>query len=100
VIGKRVPVTLLYKGQSKDLQDSWVEEVEEGDDIGFGSTPNGWTNDAYGMRWLQDVFEPHTMPLNKRTTRLLIIDSHSSYINLQFIKYTNNHRIIILILPL
>ncbi|TAQ86407.1 hypothetical protein B7494_g5258 [Chlorociboria aeruginascens] len=32
---------------------SWVEQVAAEDDVFFGSTENGWTNDAYGMIWLQ-----------------------------------------------
>ena len=40
-IGKRIPATLLYKGMSRDLQNTWVEELEEQDDLFFGATPNG-----------------------------------------------------------
>jgi hypothetical protein len=39
-LGKVIPLTLLYKG-SRDLQDSWVEDIEP-DNVGyFGSTANG-----------------------------------------------------------
>jgi hypothetical protein len=48
-LSKVVPPTLLYKGQSKDLQDTWVDDLTDSDDIYFGSTQNGWTNDAYGL---------------------------------------------------
>jgi len=85
-LGIAIPATLLYKGKSRDLQDTWVEELEEQDDLFFGSTPNGWTNDAYGLKWLQEVFEPRTRPTSPRTKRLLIVDGHSSHINLRFIE--------------
>ena len=33
-------LTLLYKGQSRDLRDTWVEELEEQDNTFFGITKN------------------------------------------------------------
>jgi hypothetical protein len=57
-LGQKIASVLLYKGQSKDIQDSWVSKLKEDEDVFFGTTPNGWTNDAYGMKWLQEVFEP------------------------------------------
>ena len=98
-VGKTIPPTLLYKGKSGDLQDTWVDNLKEQDDLFFGATENGWTNDAYGLKWLQDVFEPSTRPSRQTTKRLLIVDGHSSHINLRFIEWANNHGIIILILP-
>ena len=98
-LGIAIPPVLLYKGASGDLQDSWVEKVTEEDDVWFGVTENGWTNDAYGMKWLTDVFEPSTRPKSPRTKRLLIVDGHSSHVNLRFIEWANTHGIIILILP-
>ena len=49
--------------------------------------------------WLQKVFERYTKP--KRTTqkRLLIVDGYSSYINMAFIDWADQHGIILLILP-
>jgi DDE superfamily endonuclease len=66
-LGKTIPPTLLYKGQSGDLQNTWVEDLGAEDDLFFGATENGWTNDKYGMMWLQEVFEPTT----RITTKLL-----------------------------
>jgi hypothetical protein len=40
-LGNRIPATLLYKRKSGDLQNTWVEELKEQDDVFFGATPNG-----------------------------------------------------------
>jgi hypothetical protein len=98
-LGNAIPPTLLYKGKSRDLQDTWVDELEDVDDIFFGATENGWTNDAYGLKWLQEVFEPRTRPKRHTTKRLLIVDGHSSHVNLRFINWAEEHGIFILILP-
>ena len=39
--GEAVPPTLLYKSASGDLQDTWMEDVEEGQQAFFGGTENG-----------------------------------------------------------
>jgi hypothetical protein len=49
-VGKALPPTLLYKGVSRDLQDTWVEELKDIDNMFFGSTENSWTNDIYGLK--------------------------------------------------
>ena len=98
-LGKVIPPTLLYKGQSRDLQDTWVDDLEDADDMFFGVTENSWTNDAYGLKWLQEVFEPRTRPKRPNSKRLLIVNSYSSHINLQFISWAEAHKIFILILP-
>jgi hypothetical protein len=98
-LGKTIPPTLLYKGRSGDLQSTWVEDLGAEDDLFFGATENGWTNDKYGMMWLQEVFEPRTRPSRITTKRLLIVDGHSSHVNLRFIEWASTHGIIILILP-
>jgi hypothetical protein len=98
-IGKRVPATLLYTGESFDLQDTWVQDLEDEDDFFFGASSNGWSNDAYGVQWLTEVFEPSTRPSSPREKRLLIVDGHSSHLNMVFINKCWDLRIILLILP-
>jgi hypothetical protein len=48
-IGKKIPATLLYKGESYDLRDTWVEDLEDSDDFFFSASSNGWSNDAFGL---------------------------------------------------
>ena len=48
-IGKKIPATLLYTGESYDLRSTWVKDLEDQDDFFFGTSSNGWSNDAYGL---------------------------------------------------
>jgi hypothetical protein len=84
-IGKKIPATLLYTGESFDLRDTWVDDLNDSDDFFFGASSNGWSNDAFGLQWLTKVFEPATRPTSPRAKRLLIVDGHSSHINMAFI---------------
>ena len=34
-LGKKLLATLLYKGKSRDLQDTWVGDLQEQDDVFF-----------------------------------------------------------------
>ena len=86
-LDKALPPTLLYKGKSRDLQDTWVEELDKNNNFFFGSTENGWTNDIYGLKWLQEVFEPRSKLKRPNSKCLLIVDGYSSHINLRFINW-------------
>jgi DDE superfamily endonuclease len=97
--GVAIPPCLLYKSESGDLQDTWVEEVEHSQHVYFGGSANGWSNNAYGLRWLKDVFNLATKPISPRTWRLLIVDGHSSHVNLEFLFAANERKILVLILP-
>ena len=99
VTGEAIPPTLLYKSASGDLQDTWMEDVEEGQQAFFGGTENGWSSNAYGLKWLTEVFDPSTRRSSIRTWRLLIVDGHSSHINLEFLIAANRLHICVLILP-
>jgi hypothetical protein len=98
-IGKWVPPLLIYKGESGDLMSTWVDEVKTDSMAHFTVSSNGWSNNAIGLVWLQKVFERYTKP--KRTTqkRLLIVDGHSSHVNMAFVDWADQHGIILLILP-
>ena len=48
-IGRRIPATLLYKGASYDLRDTWVEDLQEQDDFFFGVSSNRWSNNIFGL---------------------------------------------------
>ena len=98
-LGKAGIPTLLYQSKTGDLQDTWIEDLEANDKAYFGSSANGWSNKAFGLKWLQEVFKPNTRPQSSRTWRLLIFDGHSSHVNLQFINWAFNHKILLLVLP-
>jgi hypothetical protein len=98
-IGKWIPPVLVYKGSSNDLYDIWVDNVDENAGCHFASTENGWLNNALGLRWLQKVFERYIKLSNPRSRRLLLVDGHSSHVNMEFINWADRHRIIVMILP-
>jgi DDE superfamily endonuclease len=45
------------------------------------------------------VFERYTKPKRATTKRLLIVDGHSSHINMAFVDWADSHGIILLVLP-
>jgi hypothetical protein len=99
--GTAVPPALIYKGASGDLSSSWVEDVGEGDKAYFGSSAQGWSNNQFGLEWLTKVFNPATVEkaTRARCRRLLIVDGHSSHVNLEFLETCDRLRIVVLILP-
>ena len=97
--GTALPPALIYQGDSHDLQDTWFDDLEEGDSAYFGTSTNGWSSDAFGLRWLHQVFERHTRAKAGNRRRLLIVDGHSSHVNIRFLNYCDAHRILVLILP-
>jgi len=51
------------------------------------------------MSWLSKIFEPRTREKAGKSKRLLLVDGHSSHVNLRFINFCNQHDIILAILP-
>ena len=81
----KIPVGLIYQGTSHDLQDSWVEELDESDEVYFAASDNGWTCNSLGLQWLQKIFDLATKDKAGRGWRLLIVDGHSSHVNIEFL---------------
>jgi DDE superfamily endonuclease len=98
-IGKALPPALIYKGLSGDLQSTWVEDINENDEAFFASSTNGWSSNAFGMAYLIQVFNPSTRAQAGRGWRLLIVDGHSSYVNMEFITMCDRLKILLMILP-
>ena len=55
-----LPLTLIYKGESYDLRDSWIEDLDKGEEAYFAASKNGWSCDALSLQWLKRVFDHHT----------------------------------------
>jgi hypothetical protein len=98
-IGRWIPPLLIYKGESGDLMSTWVDDVTTDSKAHFTTSSNGWSNNAIGLAWLQQVFERYTKPSRTTTKRLLIVDGHSSHVNMAFVDWADTHGIILLILP-
>lgn len=96
--GTYVPPALIYQGASQDLQSSWMEDLQDDDEGYFTSSENGWTCDALGRAWLRK-FHQETKKKAGNRRRLLIVDGHSSHINMEFLKLADSFKILICILP-
>ena len=90
---------MIYQGKSNDLQSSWVEDVDEKEEAYFAASVNGWTTNSLGIQWLKRVFDRHTLEKTKGRKRLLLLDGHSSHVNMAFLDLAREMNIIPLILP-
>ena len=100
--GSALPPALIYQGKSRDMQDTWLDDFDAENHLAyFAASSNGWSNDEYGLVWLEQVFDRHTKAKaeDERERRLLIVDGHSSHVNMKFIDYADRNRILLVILP-
>jgi DDE superfamily endonuclease len=65
----------------------------------FAASDNGWSCNSLGLNWLRKVFDSVTKQQAGRSKRLLLVDGHSSYVNMAFIELADRLGIIIGILP-
>ena len=96
--GAALPPSLIYKGEST-LQDTWLEDWLPKDTAHFAVSSNGWSCNALGLHWLEAIFHHYTSKRAGRGRRLLIVDGHSSHVNLKFIDLCDKLRILVLVLP-
>ena len=95
--GTALPPSLIYAG--KDMMSTWIEDFSTEERAYFGVSENGWSCDALGLFWLEHVFHKETKKKAGKKRRLLIVDGHSSHVNMQFLALADKLRILILILP-
>ena len=88
-----------YQGKSFDLRSSWVEDVDEKEEAYFAALITGWINNSLGIQWLERVFDRLTRERARGRRRLLLLDGHSSHVNMAFLNFVDKKGIIILILP-
>jgi hypothetical protein len=69
------------------------------DNYTFGVSDNGWTTDAIGQWWLENIFHPQTWESKKGVYRLLILDGHGSHQNVEFLTFCEKWYIVPLFLP-
>jgi hypothetical protein len=97
--GRVLPPALIYKGDSGDLRDTWLENWMPEECAYFAASPKGWSSDALGLDWLTKVFDRHTKESAGRGRRLLLVDGHSSHVNWKFIQECDRLRILVMVLP-
>ena len=97
--GSSLPPSLIYAAVNGAIRSSWVEDIKAGEhEVFVSSSPTGWSNNDVGLAWLEQVFDRYTKQRSGRW-RLLILDGHGSHVTMEFIKYCDRHRILLMILP-
>jgi hypothetical protein len=98
--GTAIPPALIYQGKSGDLQDTWLEDFDSSsEEAHFAVSEKGWPNEQLGISWLTGIFDRYTKAKAGKSNRLLLVDGHSSHINLEFIYYCDKNGIILVVLP-
>lgn len=93
--GWALPPCVIFKG--KVFIESWFDGLP--DDWRFEISPNGWTSDEIGLRWLQKLFIPSTLSHMVGRYRLLILDGHGSHLTPKFDEICEQNDIIPICMP-
>ncbi|KJZ68853.1 hypothetical protein HIM_11756 [Hirsutella minnesotensis 3608] len=97
-----LPPFLICQGKPGQVQDSWLTDFDPEHQAAFFTTSEtGWTSHELGKEWLVGVFDRFTKEKarNGRDYRLLITDGHSSHVNMDFLEWCDQHRIIVAVFP-
>jgi hypothetical protein len=100
--GSSITPCLIYQALTGNLQDTWLDDFDSNKDIiHFASSPSGWTNDDLGYSWLTTIFERYTRTKARhgRDWRLLYIDGHGSHVNMKFLTWCKEHKVIVAVYP-
>jgi hypothetical protein len=90
-----LPPCMIFKG--KVFIESWFDGLPG--DWRFEVSPNGWTSDEIGLRWLKKLFIPTTSSRTKGGYRLLILDGHGSHLTPKFDEICEENKIIPIYIP-
>jgi hypothetical protein len=93
--GWALPPCVIFKG--KVLIEGWFDNLPI--DWRFEVSPNGWTSDEIGLRWLEKLFIPSTSSRVKGRYRLLILDDHGSHLTPKFDELCGKNDIIPICMP-
>ena len=94
--GSVLPPQIIFAG--KKHQSQWYSAIPE--DYRISMSDNGWTNDAIGLEWLQEMFEKHARPSQTAGCyRVLILDGYSSHATTSFDHFCMERKIIPLYMP-
>jgi hypothetical protein len=98
--GTALSPSLIFQSAAGALRSAWVEAINLKKHLVFAtSSPSSWSNNDIGLAWLKEVFERETGRYARTGYRLLLLDGHSSHLTIDFIKYCNDHRILIAVYP-
>ena len=100
--GTPIPPTLIYQADSGDLQDTWLDEFDLKEQCCFfASSSTGWTNENLGLSWLTRVFDGSTRAKARfgNAYRLLFVDGHNSHINMRFLNWCHDNKVLVAVYP-
>ena len=95
--GWALPPCIIFKG--KIHIEGWYQDEALPHDWRIEVSPNGWTTDEIGLRWLQNLFIPATNGRTAGDYRLLVLDGHGSHLTPQFDKVCSENNIIPICMP-
>jgi hypothetical protein len=91
-----LPPTIIFKSKLYQ-QYAWFDDLPN--DWRIEISPNGWTTDEIGLRWLRKQFIPCTTSRTKGKFRLLILDGHGSHLTPDFDRLCAENDIIAICMP-
>ena len=95
-----MPPALIYKAVSGKLQNTWLNDFDlDEHDCHFASSPKGWTSDELGYSWLTGLFDKETASKARRSHRLLFVDGHGSHVNMKFLDWCEQHKVLLTVFP-
>ncbi|KAI9045201.1 Pogo transposable element [Aspergillus affinis] len=95
--GWALPPCVIFKG--KVHIEGWYQDTKLPRDSRIEVSPNGWTTDEIGLRWLQNLFIPTTTGRTTGRYRLLILDGNGSHLTPQFDQICSKNNIIPICMP-
>ena len=88
--GIRLQPLVIFKGQG--LQSRWFQDNNT-PDYQYTVSTNSWTSNEIGLRWLDQIFLPKTIPISGY--RLLLVDGHKSHTTHEFMWKCHQHHVVV-----
>ena len=92
---------MIFQGAG-NIQTSWLQDFDSSKHLAyFASTPSGFTNEDLAFDWLVNIFDKATKKKarNGRDWRLIWLDGHNSHLNLKFLQWCIEHRVLVAVFP-
>lgn len=108
--GQTIPPFIIFKGK-QHTESLWQSAEEAVGECTIGMSDNGWSNHEMGIQWLKhferytrrteawETFKKDNENVEYHGYRLLIMDGHSSHVNIDFIELCWRHKIVPICLP-
>lgn len=96
--GSILPPLIIFAGSS--VQQQWFPDDDDDRyrNWHFTTSTNGWTNQNIAVKWLREVFIPHTQPEDPNQWRVIVLDGHNSHTTEEFMELCVLHKIYLLFL--